>query len=247
MTPPVVERAFSRTLVVPGFNICDALKIDDPKKVEWKGHLIDSRGRDLERAVLNGAVLPRADLTGAHLQGTSLRASHLQGAVLDRANLLGASLADAQLQAATLISAQLQGTSLRAAQAQGAMLDRANLQGAGLDFALLHGAKLFGALLWRTELTGSIFENIFDAGGEVNWSSIAWGANETGAPTQPWTDATYAKLHQFIEQEVSEGHLRSAALPISDPRLQEDKRQHACLLRPLGAPARCRPAMEEQS
>jgi hypothetical protein len=39
---------FSNTLVLPGFNLYDALKIDDPKKLAWKEHLFDLRARHLE-------------------------------------------------------------------------------------------------------------------------------------------------------------------------------------------------------
>ncbi|MGH7888812.1 MAG: pentapeptide repeat-containing protein, partial [Candidatus Binatia bacterium] len=63
---------FSNTLILPGFNIYEALKTDDPNKLAWKDHLIDLRGRRLEQAVLNGADLTKADLTGAQLQGASL-------------------------------------------------------------------------------------------------------------------------------------------------------------------------------
>jgi hypothetical protein len=63
---------FSNTLILPGFNIYEALKIDDPAKIEWKERLVDLRGRDLNDSVLTFAVLARADLTGAHLQRQSL-------------------------------------------------------------------------------------------------------------------------------------------------------------------------------
>jgi hypothetical protein len=81
---------FSNTLVLPGFDIYEVLKIDDPKKVEWKHHLIDLRGRDLRGAELTRAVLTRADLTGAQLQGALLSLAQLQGVSLDRAQLQGA-------------------------------------------------------------------------------------------------------------------------------------------------------------
>jgi uncharacterized protein YjbI with pentapeptide repeats len=67
-------------LVLPGFNLYEALKIDDPKKLAWKEHYFDLRGRHLEQAVLNGADLTKADLYGAQLQGASLFAARLQGA-----------------------------------------------------------------------------------------------------------------------------------------------------------------------
>src|SRR3984893_16832380 len=50
---------FSNTLVLPGFNIYEALKIDDPKKLAWKEHLFDLRVRHLEQAVLKGATSGR--------------------------------------------------------------------------------------------------------------------------------------------------------------------------------------------
>jgi hypothetical protein len=108
---------FSNTLVLPGFNLFDALKIEDPKKLAWKEHFFDFRGRHLEQAVLNGADL-KADLTGAQLQGASLDMAQLQGASLDGAQLQGASLESAQLQGASLSGAELQGASLDAAPFQ---------------------------------------------------------------------------------------------------------------------------------
>jgi uncharacterized protein YjbI with pentapeptide repeats len=136
---------FSNTLVLPGFNIYEALKIDDPKKVGWKQHLVDLRGRDLKGAVLEGAVLPRADLTGAQIQG----------ALLTLAQLRGASLDDAQLQGAPLKGAQLQGASLNGAQ--------------------LQGADLADAFLWRADLEDSVLENIFDRNGTIHWGPIERG------------------------------------------------------------------------
>jgi Pentapeptide repeats (8 copies) len=81
---------FSNTLVLPGFNLYEALKIDDPKKLEWKEHLFDLRARHLENAVLSGANLSKADLTGARLQAASLGEAQLQGASLSWAQLRGA-------------------------------------------------------------------------------------------------------------------------------------------------------------
>ncbi|MGC2223834.1 MAG: pentapeptide repeat-containing protein, partial [Methylocella sp.] len=83
---------FSNTLVLPGFNLYEALKIDDPKKLAWKEHLFDLRGRHLEGAVFEGAILTKADLTAAHLQGASFDKAQLQGAALDIAQLHGVSL-----------------------------------------------------------------------------------------------------------------------------------------------------------
>jgi hypothetical protein len=93
---------FSNTLVLPGFNLYEALKIDDPKKLAWKEHLFDLRGRHLEQAVLYGADFTKADLTGAYLEGAPLERAHLQDASLDHARLQGAWLYDAHLQGASL-------------------------------------------------------------------------------------------------------------------------------------------------
>jgi uncharacterized protein YjbI with pentapeptide repeats len=71
------QSLFSNTLVLPLFNLYEALKIDDPKKLAWREHLFDLRGRHLEQAVLDDADLTKADLTGARLQHASLRLARL--------------------------------------------------------------------------------------------------------------------------------------------------------------------------
>jgi uncharacterized protein YjbI with pentapeptide repeats len=151
---------FSNTLVLPAFNIYEALKIDDPKKVEWKQTLIDLRGRDLNGAVFTAVLLNKADFSGAQLAGASFSGAQLQGASLDDAQLQGASLLSAQLQGAWLTGAQLQGASLIEAQLQGASLTGAQLQGASLIEAQLQGASLIeaqlqGALLAEVQLQGA--------------------------------------------------------------------------------------------
>jgi uncharacterized protein YjbI with pentapeptide repeats len=212
------ESLFSNTLILPDFDIYEALKIDDPKKVEWRQYLIDLRGRDLEGAVLYGAVLPKADFTGARLQGAVLVSARLQGASLLHAQLQGASLDDARLQGAVLVYAELQGASLHGAELQGASLagarlqgaslddarlqgavlksaelqgvslDDARLQGASLHHARLQGASFEAAFLWRTQLKGAELKDLF---GSPDWSRPAW------------TDA---------ERQVSGADIRDAAL-----------------------------------
>jgi uncharacterized protein YjbI with pentapeptide repeats len=167
---------FSNTLVLPGFNLYEALKIDDPKKRAWKEHLYGLRGRHLEQAAftsadltkadaslstgqLQGALLDFAQLQGAYLesaelQGALLDFAQLQGAVLIGAQLQGATLDDAQLQGAVLAGAQLEGASLGEAQLKGAALDDAQLQGAWLDHAQLRGASLNDAQLQGAALVG---------------------------------------------------------------------------------------------
>jgi uncharacterized protein YjbI with pentapeptide repeats len=153
----------SNTLVLSAFNLFEALKIDDPKRLEWKEHFFDLRARHLEKAVLNGADLTRADLTGAWLQGASLEDANLRGASLDGAQLQGTSLGWAQLQGASLEYADLHGASLQNAKLQGASLMSAQLQGASLEWAQLQGAslasaKLEGASLRRAQVQGVSLE-----------------------------------------------------------------------------------------
>lgn len=170
------------TLYLPELNIWEALKLDDPKKLDWKDHTIKLRERHLEGADFRFAKFGKADLqeaqlqgallTGAQFQGASLYKAQLQGVLLFGAQLRGAVLSEAQfqgamlgltdlqgawftkaqLQGAILIEAQLQGAMLLEAQLQGALLDGAQLQGASLARAQLQGASLRGAELQATNL-----------------------------------------------------------------------------------------------
>ena len=153
---------FSNTLVLPGFSLYDALKIDDPKKVEWHD-LFDARGRDLKGAVFAGATLPRTDFYYAQLEGVSLFVAQLQYARFQSANLQGAMLDGAQLQGASLQGAHLQGASLQGAHLQGASLQGAELQGARLNGyfqgAMLRGARLEGASLDSARLEGASLDS----------------------------------------------------------------------------------------
>jgi uncharacterized protein YjbI with pentapeptide repeats len=165
-------------LVLPGFNLYQALNIDDPKKLAWKEHFFDLRGRHLEQAVFNGADLTKADLYGAQLQRASLNGAQLQGASLTVAQLPGASLIGARLQGASLdgaqlpgaslIGAQLQGAALTVAQLQGAFLKDAQLQGASLTVAQLRGASLEGAQLQGAALVWAQLQGASLSGAKVN-------------------------------------------------------------------------------
>ena len=179
---------FSNTLVLPGFNLYEALKIDDPKKLTWKEHLFDLRGRHLEGAVFTGANLAKADLSGAYLEDASFDTAQLQGASLSRARLQGSSLFWTQLQGASLTQAQLQGTSLMFTQLQGASLPEAQLQG-----TYLMGVQLAGASLDRAQLQGAFLgtvtlcgASLFRAQLQGAWlvSSHLWGASLEGAQLQ---------------------------------------------------------------
>jgi len=186
---------FSSTIVLPFFNIYEALNIDDPKKVEWKEYLIDLSDRDLKGAVLYSAVLPRsllrgaqlqeAVLAGTELQGAALDSAQLQGASLDAARLDGASLDYAWLDGASLYLAELQGASLDVAQLQGASLNRANLQAASLYSAQLQGASLDaaglkGASLYRANLQGASLDHAGLEGALLDQAQLQ-GASLNGA------------------------------------------------------------------
>jgi hypothetical protein len=204
---PVLRRPksyFANTLILPEFNLYAALKIDDPKKVEWKEHLIDLYDRDLTQAVLSRAILTKADLRYAQLQGALLFGAQLQGASLDRAQLQGASLIGAALQGASLFEARLQGAWLNFAQLQGASLGFAQLQGASLIEAQLQGGSVLSAGLWRAQLHHSVAKDLFVPAGSPDWSPKVFGA--------AWTDAAYAALRHSIEQAVPEGQNRDRAL-----------------------------------
>jgi uncharacterized protein YjbI with pentapeptide repeats len=153
---------FSNTLVLPGFSVYEALKIDDPKKIAWKEYLVDLRGRHLEQAMLFQADLTGADLRGARLQGAYLEFAQLRGASLEEAELQGADFEGAQLDGAVLKAARLQGANfmwawlrgacLRAAQLQGAFFGAAQLQGVDLREASLQGASFRSAQLHGASL-----------------------------------------------------------------------------------------------
>ena len=145
---------FSNTLVLPGLNVYEGLKIDDPEKLKGRDYLLRARGRDLRGAIFDLAVLPKVDLEGANLQGASLFRAQLRDASLDGAQLRGASLEGAQLQGAGLDRAQLQGASLDGAQLQGASLAGAQLQG-----ARLWGSQLQGAWLGFSQLQGASLDD----------------------------------------------------------------------------------------
>jgi hypothetical protein len=229
---------FSNTLVLPGFNLYEALKIDDPKKLAWKEHLFDLRGRHLEQAVLYGADLTKADLTGAFFEGASLNLAQLQGASLEEAQLKGASLRWAKLQGASLARAQLQGAWLFGAQLQGASLYEAHLQGATLDLARLEGASLLraqlqGASLYGAQLQGASldaakvsatgFSGAFpwrtDWGeidpaklGAVRFETVTWKPawQPMGDPV-PWDAKAYVELRDSMNS-IPEGERRDDAL-----------------------------------
>jgi uncharacterized protein YjbI with pentapeptide repeats len=179
---------FSNTLVLPGFDIYEALKIDDPTKLDWKAHLVDLRGRHLERAVFDAANLAKVDLSGAYLEGASLDNAQLQGASLASARLQGASLLWTGLQSASLAQAQLQGASLSFTQFQGASLRQAQFQGAFLEGVQFMGASLDkaqfqGAFLLRVNFSGASLSHAQFQAASIASSEI-WAASLEGAQLQ---------------------------------------------------------------
>jgi hypothetical protein len=203
---------FSNTLVLPGFNLYEALKIDDPKKLAWKKHLFDFRARHLEQAVLDGADLTKADLYGAQLRGASLFAVQLQGALLDGAELQGASLDGAELLGASLFLANLQGASLIRAQLQGASLLEARLQGASLYGAVVNATDFSEAFLWRTDWGETDPAKLgavrLDAALE-RWKPV-WQKSIVSS-LLPWDAKAYAELRVSMNS-IPEGKMRDAAL-----------------------------------
>ena len=171
---------WSNRLVLPGLSVVTHLKLDGKEKLEFLSETASLRGRNMDGAVLIGAILPKVDFTGASLQGAALDWATLQGAWLDEASLQGASLVGASLQGAWLDRASLQGASLNGASLQGASLDGASLQGASLDGASLQGASLFGASLQGASLDGASLQGASLDGASLQGASLN-GASLQGA------------------------------------------------------------------
>jgi uncharacterized protein YjbI with pentapeptide repeats len=177
------ESLFSNTLLLTGFNFFEASKVDDPKKADWRDHLLSLRRRDLNGAVFDLVVMPKADLEHAKLQGASFFRAHLQGASFLRANLEGANFERDELEGATLSEAKLQGASLEGANLQGSSLEGAQLHSARLSEAKLQGAtlkdaKLLGANLRAAELQGAVFLSADMTASQLQ-SAFVWRADFT--------------------------------------------------------------------
>jgi tetratricopeptide (TPR) repeat protein len=211
---------FSNTLVLPGFSLYEELKIDEPKKLDWKEYSVDLRGRHLEEAELTRADLSRADLTGAWLQGASLITAKLDGASLEESRLQGAWLIGAELNGASLNGAQLQGAMLWAAQLEGASLEKAYLQGASLNAAQLQGASLYkaqlqGALLDGADITAADFSSSFlwrtssqnVKLGVIRFQSVNWQVKTWLSNSDPVLALTLNVSSSYIPQFAPRIHL----------------------------------------
>ena len=150
---------FSNTLVLTGFNIYEGLKIDDPKKAEWRDFVFRARGRDLKGAIFDLASLPKVDFEGAELERASLEETRLQGTSLKSAEFQGAKLGFAQLQGANLEGSELQDAWFNGADLKGASLDGARFQGGNLKEAQLTGASLIAADLQDADLFGAALQS----------------------------------------------------------------------------------------
>jgi uncharacterized protein YjbI with pentapeptide repeats len=156
------ESLWSNRLVLPGLDVAAHLKLDSKAKLDFLSETASLRNRNLDGAVLIGAILPKVDFTGASLQLALLDFADLRSSKLLCADWYGTKREPicAQLQGASLLQAQLQGASLERAQLQGVRLDRAQLQGASLDRAQLQGVSLFlaqlqGVSLFQAQLQGA--------------------------------------------------------------------------------------------
>lgn len=165
-------------IVLPDFDIYEALNIDDPKKTASKKYLVDLRFRHLERAVFWRANLAKVDFAGALLQDASFESARLPGASFDLAQLQGASLDLAQLQEASLNGANLQGANLDHGQLEGASLNFASLRGASFRSAALQGASLDGA-----DSRGASFDKAQLQGASL-YKAVLLGASLEGAQLQ---------------------------------------------------------------
>jgi uncharacterized protein YjbI with pentapeptide repeats len=147
----------TNTLRLQGFNIYESLKVEGPKKLEWKEHTFDLQHRHLEHADFRFAKFDNVDLRGASLEGAWLSNVQLQSASLEEAHLRDASLEEAHLEGARLDKAKLQSANLKLSHLEGAQLEEAELEDANLDQAflgkaLLKKAHLRGASLFTAQL-----------------------------------------------------------------------------------------------
>jgi uncharacterized protein YjbI with pentapeptide repeats len=162
------------TLHLREFDIFEALKIDDPAKVQSKKYLLDLRKRHLEQADLAGAKLPRINLDGAFLQNANLSAAEMSGSSFEQATLDDASLRGGRFASASFTGASLHGanmdygwfpaTTFARAKLQGASIYQGKLMGSMLGSAHLEGARLAGAdltaaFLWRAHLQLANFDD----------------------------------------------------------------------------------------
>lgn len=188
-----------RDLRFGNFNNAVLPKLDLRSRREADGLVVteltgaDLRWAQMQRVLLDEAMLRDARLEGAHLQGSSLwsatldganlTATKLQGARLGNASLRGVIARDTQLQGADLSGAKLAGADLSGAQLQGASLHEADLssanlkgaslQGADLSSARLQGADVEGASLRAALLNGAVMDDLNLAKADVELATLS--------------------------------------------------------------------------
>jgi uncharacterized protein YjbI with pentapeptide repeats len=206
---------FSNTLVLIGFNIYEALKIDDPKKAEWRDFVFRARGRDLKGATFAFANLPRIDFTAARLQGASFEAAKLEGASFACPNRAKDRIAPetpppdlcTQLQGASFLGAELKGVSLKGAQLQDASLEASDLREVSLDAANLERATFYG-----TQLQGASLRDANLRGAQLAFPQLE-GANLQGAQLQgAWLDGALLQGAELSGAQLQGVYLYGAEL-----------------------------------
>jgi uncharacterized protein YjbI with pentapeptide repeats len=217
----------SNTLSLPRFNIFEALKLDDPKKAEWRSRLFSFRGRDLRGAELYFSVLPKVSFVFAQLQGAMFDGAQLQGATFHRAHLEGADFAEAQLQGASFPAARLLGASMYKAHLQGALFGGADLRGvkfskahleaasfpaAHLEGALFDGAYLQGASLSGAKLLGASLKNSYLTATDLGTASM-WRADFDGAELKSLYVTPEALRWATVESDWDGSDLTQSATP----------------------------------
>ena len=109
------ESQWSNRLVLPGLDVVVHLKLDSETKIDFLSETVSMRARNLDDAVLTGAVLRKVDLTGAGLRGALLTGAKLQKAKLGCGYWLDPKKRGKEGKSAEPLCAQLQGASLREA------------------------------------------------------------------------------------------------------------------------------------
>lgn len=155
---------FSNTLVLPGFNIFEAQKIDEPTKVAWKKYTIDLRARHLDGAILTAATIPRTDFTGATLRRAMIDFSDLSYSNFEKSNLEEAHLQGSKADRSSFLESNLVGTRLDHGSYVGSTYIRARLIGTNCersDFRLssFAEARIQNASFIEAELKGTSFSS----------------------------------------------------------------------------------------
>jgi uncharacterized protein YjbI with pentapeptide repeats len=201
---------WSNRLILPDVNVAAASSLTNDSGISPPRQTASFRARQLQGAVLIGAILNKADFTaanlneakfdGAELKGAKFecarnerdpsqeRCTQLESASFRKSHLEGASFAAAGIRGASFDSAYLQGASFEDAIRTSATLDHAKLPGASLvraqlQAASLRGSELQGAVLNFAQLQGAQLEGAQLQGALLNFAQLQ-GAQLQGAQLQ---------------------------------------------------------------